>query len=127
MGRNLCHRALKTVCYRRRGRTTRNPVRTGGEPDIRRIAGHEVYDSSAEPADNIRNRHRLHVDASLARGRAALYAFLSVILAVTVLVSILAVWLGRRLTRPLTELTTAARALADGRIEPRRQAPRSPE
>lgn len=63
----------------------------------------------------------------LARGRAALYAFLSVILVVTVLVSFLAVWLGRRLTRPLTELTSAARTLADGRIEPHREAPRSPE
>ena len=46
MRRNLCHRALKTVCYRRRDRTTRKPVRTGGEPDTRRIAGHAVYVTS---------------------------------------------------------------------------------
>ncbi len=63
----------------------------------------------------------------LARGRTALWTFLAVILAITALISIGAIWFARRLARPLTELTAASRALAEGQHESLRNPPESPE
>jgi signal transduction histidine kinase len=63
----------------------------------------------------------------LARARAALYTFIGVILAITGVISVVAIGLGRRLTRPLTELTSASRALAEGHFEAGGKPPSSPE